>query len=101
MLELRQYGIDTGLLISGLMGSMFLASTMRCKVPEKILAMFITGAMSANYLTCFVAALIELQCSEHRYGIAFLVGFLAVGGLELLQEKIPYIKRLIKRKKRS
>jgi hypothetical protein len=46
------------------------------------------GAASANYITPIVINLAKLDNAHYHYGIAFLLGFLGLRGIEYFSKKI-------------
>lgn len=86
--DLKQYGIDVGLLISGLFGAILLTSKNSAKNLAKTLSSLIGGAASANYITPIVISITKLNESHYHYGIAFLLGFLGLKGIEFFSNKL-------------
>lgn len=89
---LKDCGIDVGLLISGLFGAILLLS--KEKTPKswtQTLFGLIGGAASANYLTPMIIKTMNLQQIDFQFGIAFLLGFLGLKGIEFICDifKIP------------
>ena len=87
-LDLKQYGLDIGLLISGLFGSILLTSKNSAKNLGKTISSLIGGAASANYITPIVISVTKLDETHYHYGIAFLLGFLGLKGIEYFSNKI-------------
>jgi hypothetical protein len=46
------------------------------------------GAASANYITPIVVNLAKLDNTHYHYGIAFLLGFLGLRGIEYFSKKL-------------
>ena len=91
--ELRQFlktcGIDFGLLISGLSGAILLLSKNGIQSFSKAMFGLIGGAASANYLTPVVIKIMKIdEGLNFNYGIAFLLGFLGLRGIEFFANKI-------------
>lgn len=91
--EIRQFlkscGIDFGLLISGLSGAILLLSKSEVKSFSKTMFGLIGGAASANYLTPLVINVMSIDESlNFNYGIAFLLGFLGLRGIEFFSNRI-------------
>lgn len=80
--ELKEYGIDIGLLISGLFGSILLTSKDSSKNLGKTISSLVGGAASANYLTPVLITFTKINDTHYQYGIAFLLGFLGLKGIE-------------------
>jgi hypothetical protein len=87
-LDLKQYGIDVGLLISGLFGSILLTSKDSAMNLTRTISSLIGGAASANYITPVVINITKLDETHYHYGIAFLLGFLGLKGIEFFSGKL-------------
>jgi hypothetical protein len=87
-INLKDYGIDVGLLISGLFGSILLTSKHSAMNLARTVSCLIGGAASANYITPIVINITKLDETHYHYGIAFLLGFLGLKGIEFFSEKI-------------
>jgi hypothetical protein len=96
-LDLKQYGLDIGLLISGLFGSILLTSKNSAKNLGKTISSLIGGAASANYITPIVISVTKLDETHYHYGIAFLLGFLGLKGIEYFSNKILPDEIIIKK----
>jgi hypothetical protein len=86
--NLKEYGLDIGLIISGLFGSILLTSKNSSKNLGKTISSLIGGAASANYITPIVITLAKLDDQHYHYGIAFLLGFLGLKGIEFFSNKL-------------
>jgi hypothetical protein len=86
--NLKDYGIDVGLLISGLFGSILLTSKNSAKNLGRTVSSLIGGAASANYITPIVISIAKLDDHHYHYGIAFLLGFLGLKGIEYFSSKL-------------
>lgn len=86
--NLKEYGIDVGLLISGLFGAILLTSKGSAMNLGRTISSLIGGAASANYITPIVVDLAKLDDGHYHYGIAFLLGFLGLKGIEYFSSKI-------------
>lgn len=86
--NLKEYGIDVGLLISGLFGAILLTSKNSAMNLTKTISSLIGGAASANYITPIVINITKLDETHYHYGIAFLLGFLGLKGIEFFSNKI-------------
>lgn len=100
ILEFKQFlkdcGIDVGLLISGLFGAILLLSKEKnTKSWSQTLFGLIGGAASANYLTPLLIKIMNLEKFDFQYGIAFLLGFLGLKGIEFVGSflKLPSSER--------
>jgi hypothetical protein len=87
-IDLKQYGIDVGLLISGLFGAILLTSKGSANNLPRTISSLIGGAASANYITPIVVSIAKLDDSHYHYGIAFLLGFLGLKGIEYFSKKL-------------
>jgi hypothetical protein len=86
--NLKEYGIDVGLLMSGLFGAILLTSKDTAVNLTRTISSLIGGAASANYLTPIVVNVTKLDNTHYHYGIAFLLGFLGLRGIEYFSRKI-------------
>ena len=87
-IDLKQYGIDVGLLISGLFGAILLTSKGSANNLPRTISSLIGGAASANYITPIVVNMAKLDDTHYHYGIAFLLGFLGLKGIEYFSKKL-------------
>lgn len=87
-IDLKQYGIDVGLLISGLFGSILLTSKDSAMNLARTVSSLVGGAASANYITPIVINVTKLDETHYHYGIAFLLGFLGLKGIEFFSSKL-------------
>ena len=88
MIDLKQYGIDVGLLVSGLFGSILLTSKNSSKNLGRTISSLVGGAASANYLTPVLITFTKIDDTHYQYGIAFLLGFLGLKGIEYFSTKL-------------
>ena len=84
----RDYGIDVGLLISGLFGAILLTSKDSAQNLGKTISSLVGGAASANYIAPIVITFTNLNDNHYHYGIAFLLGFLGLKGIEYFSSRI-------------
>lgn len=87
-MELQNYGIDIGLLVSGLFGAILLTSKTSSRNLGKTISSLVGGAASANYITPVLITLAKITDTHYQYGIAFLLGFLGLKGIEFFSNKI-------------
>ena len=87
-LDLTQYGIDVGLLISGLFGAILLTSKGSAMNLGRTFSSLVGGAASANYITPVIISISKLENLHFHYSIAFLLGFLGLKGVEFFSSKI-------------
>jgi hypothetical protein len=88
MQYLKNIGIDVGLLMSGLFGAILLLSKNAAEDLRTTILSLIGGAASANYMTPIILDMFKINTPNANYGIAFLLGFLGLKGVELVTEKI-------------
>jgi hypothetical protein len=86
--HLKEYGIDIGLLVSGLFGAILLTSKGSAMNLPRTISSLIGGAASANYITPIVVNIAKLDDTHYHYGIAFLLGFLGLKGIEYFSKKL-------------
>lgn len=86
--NLKAYGIDVGLLISGLFGAILLTSKGSAMNLTRTISSLIGGAASANYITPIVVGITKVDETHFHYGIAFLLGFLGLKGIEYFSTKL-------------
>lgn len=87
-MNLNEYGIDVGLLISGLFGAILLTSKDSARNYGKTISSLVGGAASANYIAPVVITFTKLNDNHYQYGIAFLLGFLGLKGIEYFSTKL-------------
>ena len=98
-------GIQIGFLISGLFGSILMA-TKNDKTDAKSVVLSLVGGMSAaNFLTPVLVDTLNIVNVKHQNGVAFIAGFLGLKLVELISEKFlekvgQSSKTQTKRKKR-
>lgn len=105
MEQLQKMGIQIGFLISGLFGSILMA-TKNDKTDAKSVVLSLVGGMSAaNFLTPVLVDTLNIVNVKHQNGVAFIAGFLGLKLVELISEKFlekvgQSSKTQTKRKKR-
>jgi len=87
-LNLKQYGIDVGLLISGLFGSILLTSKSGALNLTRTISSLIGGAASANYITPVIISITKLENMNFQYSIAFILGYLGLRSVDYLGDKV-------------
>lgn len=87
-LNLKQYGIDVGLLISGLFGAILLTSKSGALNLTRTISSLVAGAASANYITPVIISITKLDETHYHYSIAFLLGFLGLKGVEYFSNRL-------------
>lgn len=86
-INLKEYGIDVGLLMSGLFGAILLTSKESAMNLTRTISSLVGGAASANYITPVVVSVAKLDNNHYHYGVAFLLGFLGLKGIEYFSRK--------------
>lgn len=105
MEQFQKMGIQIGFLISGLFGSILMA-TKNDKTDAKSVVLSLVGGMSAaNFLTPVLVDTLNIVNVKHQNGVAFIAGFLGLKLVELISEKFlekvgQSSKTQTKRKKR-
>lgn len=107
-IDLKAYGIDIGLLVSGLFGAILLTSKGSAMNIGRTFSCLVGGAASANYITPVIINITKLDNEHYHYSIAFLLGFLGLKGVEYFSSKMlpdnlqeldkPVIRRVRTRK---
>lgn len=82
----EEIGINIGLSIAGLFGSLLLLGKQAVSNMRGTLISLITGVASANYLTPVVSDLLKLSDDSYKFGIAFILGFLGLKGVEKMSK---------------
>ena len=105
MEQLQKMGLQIGFLISGLFGSILMA-TKNDKTDAKSVVLSLVGGMSAaNFLTPVLVDTLNIVNVKHQNGVAFIAGFLGLKLVELVSEKFlekveNSTKTQVKRKKK-
>ena len=88
-MDLKQEGIDIGLAIAGLFGSLLMSSKTAATSIPKTLASLLGGAASANYVTPLVLKIAHLDGEpQYAYAAAFLLGFCGLRAVETIVNKL-------------
>jgi len=87
-INLKAYGIDVGLLVSGLFGAILLTSKGSAMNIGRTFSCLVAGAASANYITPVIINITKLDNEHYHYSIAFLLGFLGLKGVEYFSNKV-------------
>lgn len=88
MVNLTEYGIDVGLLISGLFGAVLLTSKDSARNYGKTVSSLVGGAAAANYLTPVIVSFAKFDNVHFGFSIAFLLGFLGLKSIEYFSNRI-------------
>ena len=90
---LQEIGINAGLVVSGLFGSLLTIKKGDASKLSSIVVSMTTGIGSANYITPIVVDALGVTNNNLTFGIAFILGFLGLRGIELVIEKFaPQLK---------
>jgi hypothetical protein len=88
MRNLEEFGIDVGLLISGLFGAILMLSKNATDSIKTTVLSIVGGAASANYLTPVIMDVTGIKMPKAQFSIAFLMGYLGLKGVELISNKV-------------
>jgi hypothetical protein len=94
-IDLKAYGIDLGLLISGLFGAVLLTSKGSAHNMGRTFSSLVGGAASANYITPVIITLTKLENLHFQYSVAFLLGYAGLRSLDFLINKLLFQVREI------
>ena len=103
---LQEVGINAGLVVSGLFGSLLTIKKGASARLGSIAVSISTGVGSANYLTPVVVDSLSIDNQNLTFGIAFILGFLGLSGIEYAikrfmpdaEESVPVKRRLTRKK---
>lgn len=84
---LQELGINITLSMAGFMGSLLMIGKTAVYNLKQTAISLITGVASANYLTPIVCDIIRINADDYQNGIAFVLGFLGLKGVEALTQK--------------
>jgi hypothetical protein len=88
-MNLKETGIDLGLAIAGLFGSVLMSSKNSGENLPRAIASLIGGAASANYVTPLILKLARLDAEpQYSFAAAFLLGFCGLRAVETITIKI-------------
>jgi hypothetical protein len=83
-----EIGINIMQSIAGLFGSLLLVGKGAAKNLKQTFFAIITGVASANYLTPVVCDVLRISDTNYSNGVAFILGFLGLKGVEAISKKI-------------
>lgn len=106
---LQEVGINAGLVVSGLFGSLLTIKKGASARLGSIAVSISTGVGSANYLTPVVVDSLSIDNQNLTFGIAFILGFLGLSGIEYAikkfvpdaEEVVPPTRNRLNRKKNT
>ena len=84
---LQEVGINAGLIVSGLFGSLLTIKQGASARLGSIAVSLSTGVGSANYITPIVVDALSIDNQNLTFGIAFILGFLGLSGIEYAIKK--------------
>ena len=86
---LKELGINIGLSVAGLFGSLVMVGKTSAYELKKTCASILAGTCAANYLTPIAADVLEnVSVENYQFALAFLFGFLGLKGIEIMVDKI-------------
>ena len=85
---LTEVGINAGLITSGLFGSLLNIKKDSSRRLSTVLLSIGTGVGSANYLTPIVVDVININSRNFEFGVAFILGYLGLTGIEFAIMKV-------------
>jgi hypothetical protein len=82
---LVKYGLNIGFALSGFFGALLLALKSKGQKISTSIATVLAGTACANYLTPLVITILpEVIRTDAKYGVAFMMGFAGLKGLEVI-----------------
>lgn len=103
---LQEVGINAGLIVSGLFGSLLTIKKGHTTRLSGVALSIAAGVGSANYITPVVVDSLKLTNQNITFGIAFILGFLGLSGIDYAIKKFmpevesqPIKKRRVAKKK--
>ena len=88
MVNLNEYGIDVGLLVSGLFGAILLTSKDSARSYGKTISSLVGGAAAANYIAPVIVGITKLNGMHVEYSIGFILGFTGLKSVEYVCNKL-------------
>lgn len=86
---LQELGINVGLSVAGLFGSLVMVGKTSAYELRKTLFSVLAGVCAANYLTPIAADMLSnLDIDNYHFALAFVMGFLGLRGIEMISDKI-------------
>ena len=84
---LQEVGINAGLIVSGLFGSLLTIKKGAATRMSGVALSIAAGVGSANYITPVVVDSLNLTNQNLTFGIAFILGFLGLSGIDFAIKK--------------
>jgi hypothetical protein len=85
---LQEVGINAGLIVSGLFGSLLTIKKGHATRLSSVALSIAAGVGSANYITPVVVDSLNLTNQNLTFGIAFILGFLGLSGIDFAIKKL-------------
>jgi hypothetical protein len=85
---LQEVGINAGLIVSGLFGSLLTIKKGHVTRLSSIALSIAAGVGSANYITPIVVDSLSVTNQNLTFGIAFILGFLGLSGIDYAIKKL-------------
>lgn len=86
---LQELGINVGLSVAGLFGSLVMVGKTSAYELKKTLFSILAGICAANYLTPPTADLLQnVDIEKYQFALAFILGFLGLRGIEIMVDKM-------------
>ena len=99
---LQEVGINAGLIVSGLFGSLLTIKKGHATRLSSIALSIAAGVGSANYITPVVVDSLHLTNQNITFGIAFILGFLGLSGIDFAIKKLlPDVEAEVPKKKKK
>lgn len=85
---LKEMGINIGLSVAGLFGSLVMVGNTSAYHIKKTLASILAGMCAANYLTPILTDVLRnVDFEKYQLALAFVLGYLGLKGIELFVDK--------------
>jgi hypothetical protein len=99
---LQEVGINAGLIVSGLFGSLLTIKKGAATRLSSIALSIAAGVGSANYITPIVVDSLSITNQNLTFGVAFILGFLGLSGIDYAIKKLlPDVEPEVKPKRRA
>lgn len=99
---LQEIGINAGLVVSGLFGSLLNIKKGHATRISSVVLSIAAGVGSANYLTPVVVDTLGVVNQNLTFGIAFILGFLGLNGIDFAIKKVfPEQEELTPKRRKS
>jgi hypothetical protein len=84
---LESIGVNIGIALAGMFGSLIMLGKNSSINLKTTLFAIVTGVSSANYITPVLSNMINIS-EQYQMGVAFILGFLGLKGVEKISEKL-------------